>query len=359
MYLINLHELELNIPTTNFGEFSTLIAGQPKIGKSEFCTKFDKPLILDFEEGTKGKVVYRIPVKKWTEVKQVVRQLTSDLSLKDKYQTVCFDTVNYAFGALKQYAMDTYQEGTDKVIDTFNKIPYGGGWEILENEFKTIVNNLKRAGYGVVFVAHIKDKTYNRDLEDEYTKTVPDLTDRERNIVSAMVDFLLTAGFEIEIVEPAVKNKEGKIIKSAVINNKRILYLRTNNNVEAGFRWANVPEKIDFDYDELKKVFEIAVREEIETGKEKYGLSDKKVKDLTKQKEKERIEEEQKIVEENKLEDVVQQIMELAKQKKSDGVKAKEINAILQGDPRKLTDLGQAQSILEELNKLQGVEEVP
>jgi len=351
--LINLHELELNIPTTNFGEFSTLIAGQPKIGKSEFCTKFDKPLILDFEEGTKGKVVYRIPIKKWIEVKQVVKQLTSDLTLKEKYQTVCFDTVNYTFSALKQYAMDTYQEGTDKVIDTFNKIPYGGGWEILENEFKTTVNNLKRAGYGVVFVAHIKDKTYNRDLEDEYTKIVPDLTDRERNIVSAMVDFLLTAGFETEIVEPAVKNKDGKIVKSAVINNKRILYLRTNNNVEAGFRWANVPEKIDFDYDELKKVFEAAVKEEIEMGKEKYGLSDKKVKDLAKQKEKERIEEEKKIVEENKLEDIIQEIMSISKQKQSEGVKGKTIKEVLNGDPRKYTDIGQAEEILKQVQNLQ------
>jgi hypothetical protein len=308
MLLINLHELEINIPTTNFGEFSTLISGSPKIGKSEFCTKFDKPLILDFEEGTKGKVVYRIPIKKWIEVKNIVKQLTTDLTLKEKYQTVCFDTVNYAFGLLKKYAIDQYQQGTEKLIDTFNKIPYGGGWEILETEFKNVANSLKRAGYGIVFVAHVKDKVYNRDLEDEYTKTVPDLTDRERNIVSAMVDFLLTAGMEAKIVEDAVRDKNGNKVKGAVIENRRVLYLRTNNNVEAGFRWANVPEKINFDYDELQKVFQQAVQEEIETGKEKYGLSDKKVSDISKQKEKERIEEEKKIVEENLLEDIIKEI---------------------------------------------------
>ena len=135
--ILNLMELEPNIPPTDFGVYTTSLAAPPKFGKSTWCTLYDKPLIYDFEEGTKGRVVYRVPVAKWTDVKKYNRQLAKEPKLKEKFNTICFDTVNYALEACKQYIMEQYQSNhPDKIIDTFNKIPYGGGHELLLKNLK-------------------------------------------------------------------------------------------------------------------------------------------------------------------------------------------------------------------------------
>lgn len=356
---IDLETLEVNIPSINFGEYTTLLSGPPKSGKTEFCTEYDKSLILDFEQGSKGKVVYRVPIQKWIEVKQLVRQLITNEQLKLKYNTICFDTMNYAFPALKKYAINLYQqEHTDKDITSFNKIPYGGGWQILEEEIKDVINSLKRVGYGIVLVAHIKEKTFNRNTSGEYEKTVPDLSDRERNIISAMADFLLLAKFETEIIEPAVLDGE-KVIKDAIVKTNRVLYLRTNENVEAGFRWKNVPEKIPFQIEALKKVFTNAVLEEIETGKKKYELTDEKTEKINEKFRKENelrqqqeFKEQRKQEEEHKLEEIKKEIIDTANNKFKEGITKEVINKAFAGDPKQLTSLDEANAMLERVKNL-------
>lgn len=217
-----------------------------------------------------------------------------------------------------------------------------------------MINNLKRAGYGVVLVAHIKDKVFNKDTDTEYIKTVPDLTDRERNIISAMADFLLLGNFETEIVEPAKKNDEGKIIKEAVVKTKRVLYLRTNENTEAGFRWKNVPEKIPFDFKEFKKVFSEAVQEEIEHGKKKFGLSNDETNSIREKLDEIKQQEEREIFEQEKLQEIIQDIIATAKEKKNQNVDPNKINEIitLYGDIRKVQDIEKAKEVLEKLKSL-------
>ena len=352
--MIDLMELDINIPSTSFDNYTTMLSAPPKFGKSEFCTKFAKPLIFDFEEGTKGKVTYRVPISKWTETKQYIKQLTSNLELKNKYNTICFDTANYALNAIKQYIVNKAQEeNPDKVIDTFNKVGYGN-WEQLENEIKNAVNSLKKAGYGVVLNVHIKEKIYNKDLENEYTKTVPDLSDKERNILSSMADFLLLGKFETEIVKKAVK-EDKKTIEKAETVTKRVLYLRTSEDTEAGFRWKNVPEKIDFDFDELNRVFLNAVIGEIDEGREKYNLDDSKVKDIREKLDKQKEIEEKKAFEEEKLSKTIEEIISTAKElKRIDRDLIPEIIETIGygGDATKIDELTEAELVLSNMKKI-------
>lgn len=336
--IVNLMDLEVNVPTDNFGEYCTSLSAPPKWGKTEWAIKYDKPFILDFEEGSKGKVVLRVSVSKWTEVKKYIRQLVSEPALKEKVQTVVFDTVNYALEACKQYVMDDYQsKNTDKVIDTFNKIPYGGGWELLFKEFKGEINKLKRAGYGVVLISHVKTKEFEKKSESAHFKTVPDLTDKERNLITAMADFMLLGEFETEIIIPAKLDNEGKIIEEAVTETKRVVYLRTNNHAEAGFRWQNCPEKIPADFELFQKIFKEALLKEIETGKKKYQLSDEKANKIRqelegiKQREQEQATKEEKEKQEtektkDKIKEIVEQIkIEANKKTKEFDIDKKEL----------------------------------
>jgi hypothetical protein len=355
--VLDLMSLEVNIPSRDFGTYCTSLSAPPKYGKSEFCTKFDKPLIFDFEEGTKGKVVYRVQVTTWQEVKKYVKQLTKEPKLKEKYKTICFDTTNYALEACKQYVMAEYQANNpEKLIDTFNKIPYGGAHELLSKEFKATINSLKKAGYGIVLVSHVKDKTFDKDSEQEHTKTVPDLSDRERNLISAMADFLLLGEFELETLSSAEFDGKGKVIKEAIVKTNRVLYLRTNEEAEAGFRWEDVPERIPFDYDTLQEVFIKAVDNEIKTGKKKFGLSDEKAEEIRERLDEQKIQEEQEAFEYQDIEELKSEIIALIRSKKDEGVKVSEIKNCLDGlsvkEVNSLADIDRIKTILDNLNSL-------
>jgi hypothetical protein len=225
--------------------------------------------------------------------------------------------------------MEQYQTNhPEKIIDTFNKIPYGGGHELLAKEFKDEINKLKRAGYGIVLVSHIKDKIFDKDSEQEHTKTVPDLSDKERNLISAMADFLLLGDFETEIIEPAVRDGNDKVIKEAVTDTRRVLYLRTNEKAESGFRWDDCPATIDFDFDEFKKVFQQAVSKEIERGKVKFGISDDKAKEIEESMEKIKQEKQAEVVKEEQEKDVKETNQEDLKNSiKAVQAKAKDLKA--------------------------------
>jgi len=364
--ILDLMGLEPNIPPTDFGVYTTAISAPPKFGKSTWCTLYENPLILDFEEGTKGKVVYRVQVAKWTDVKKYIRQLAKEPKLKEKYKTICFDTVNYALEGCKQYIMENYQaDHPEKLIDTFNKIPYGGGYELLAKEFKGEINKLKRAGYGIVLVSHIKDKIYDKETESEHTKTVPDLSDKERNLISAMADFLLLGEFETEIIEPAKKDSNNKVIKEAIIETKRVLYLRTNEKAESGFRWDNCPEKIPFDFETFKEVFKEAVEKEIEEGKKKFSITDKKAEEIKANLDSLRKREEEFAIEEENIKDIIEHdgkelkvviasIQDMAKELRDNKIPVKAIKEAIgnNGKTDEIKTLEQARAVLDNLMAL-------
>ena len=352
---VDLMTLEVNIPSRDFGAYTTFLSAPPKIGKSEFCTYFDKPLILDFEEGTAGKVVFRVQISKWSEVKNYVKQLTKNPDLKERFQTICIDTVNYALEACKQWCIETFMDNNPtKIITTFNEIPWGGGWEMLTKEFKTEINKLKRAGYGVILVSHIKDKSVDKDTESERMKTIPDLSDKERNMISAMADFLLLGENETEVLEPAIKDGN-KVVKEAVTKTNRILNLRTSESVEAGFRWKNCPDKIPFDFNALQKVFSIAVEKEIADGLEKFGLTEKRADEIRKNIDAEKIRDEEESFKED-LSELLSQIANLLKNLKANGVKVAEIKDVLAPlevkDPNKVDNVELANKVIKALESL-------
>ena len=73
-----------------------LLAGAPKIGKTEFCTMAPDALVLAFEIGTNarpGAMIQKIDT--WSTFKLVLRQLEKP-EAKAKFSTICVDTVAIA-----------------------------------------------------------------------------------------------------------------------------------------------------------------------------------------------------------------------------------------------------------------------
>lgn len=90
---IDILSLQPNVISRDLRGKYLLLAGAPKIGKTEFCCQSDKALIIATEIGTnaQGNVMVQ-PVTTWSEWKLILRQLEKPQA-KELYQTICIDTV--------------------------------------------------------------------------------------------------------------------------------------------------------------------------------------------------------------------------------------------------------------------------
>lgn len=117
---IDLLSIQPSVISKDLREKYILLAGEPKIGKTEFCTQAPDALILAFEKGTNARPGAMVqPIEKWSEFKQVLRQLEK-AEVKEKFATICIDTVGIAYDACDQFICQ--QNGVQKIGD----IPYGG-----------------------------------------------------------------------------------------------------------------------------------------------------------------------------------------------------------------------------------------
>ena len=74
-----------------------LLAGAPKIGKTEFCTLAPDVLILAFEKGTNGRPgTYVQPIQTWSDMKLALRQL-ADPEIQSRFSTIAIDTIGIAY----------------------------------------------------------------------------------------------------------------------------------------------------------------------------------------------------------------------------------------------------------------------
>jgi len=399
----NLLDLEINIPSTDIKDYTILVSGKPKIGKSTLVKKIKGSFAIDLDRGTKSLVMRRHQFNSWEEILDASKQLVQakkylrkaeeakenseeqveikigkkkitlpvDEAIKklSVVKVVSIDTVNQALTYIKEYLVR--QENTKRIeknketISTFNEV----GWDKndqVQQEMMKVVNDLRDNGYGVILVSHVKDKKNNKGTEQEYIEIVPDLQDVERNWLIGAADIYLQIDEENETIEKA-KFKGDKLISPAIVKNKRYIYLRGNETREAGIRFKYVPERIEFEEDSgfanLEEVFEIAVHKEIEEGMKEFDLDENQVDKLKQQ----QIEVKEQTIEESikdfseqeKKEEIPEIIKEIKNKIKSLKVtvpvpKISEAWISLEiKDPTKVTDIEEAKKVLKNLNNIE------
>ena len=121
MAIIDILAIQPQVISRDLRSKYLLLAGAPKIGKTEFCTMAPDALVLAFEIGTNarpGAMIQKIDT--WSTFKLVLRQLEKP-EAKEKFSTICIDTVAIAYDLCEQFICA--QNGVQKIGD----IPYGGG----------------------------------------------------------------------------------------------------------------------------------------------------------------------------------------------------------------------------------------
>ena len=163
------------------------------------------------------------------------------------YDSIVVDTVSIAWQLCEKFICQ--REGVDSIRD----VSWGQGWTMLRNEFSECWREITLLGFGILFIAHSKDRpTEMRDEEgNTITAVAPDLPNQCYTIINSIVDII--GYLQVQM------NADG--------TSERYLYTRSTPTVFAGSRYQYLAPKIKFGYDELVE----AIGEAIDTAVVKDG----------------------------------------------------------------------------------------
>ena len=221
-----------------------LIYGQPKTGKSTFGSQLPRALFMNFEQGTNALAGIRsAPILRWTDAKKVLTQLRKPQA-KEMYDSIVVDTASIAWQLCEKYICQ--RENVDSIRD----VPWGQGWNMLKTEFSEFWREITLLGFGILFIAHSKDKPTEMRNEDgeAITAVCPDLPNQCYTIINSIVDII--GYLQVQM------NPDG--------TSERFLYTRSTPYVFAGSRYQYLAPKIKFGYQELVDAIGDAIDKAVE-----------------------------------------------------------------------------------------------
>lgn len=248
---INIFDVQPSVITRDLSGKSFYIYGTPKSGKTSNAVKFPKHLIIGFEKGWNmlGNVM-GIPVNSWREALDIKKQLIKDAKAVESgekeettYKSIIVDTASIAYDKCEQYILD--KEGVEYLDETESK----RGYKATAKEFDTFFQELVKAGYTVIAIAHAETKQIKENNE-KYERTQPKIDKRGDSVLAGLCDVI---GYAHE-----VEKEDG--------STEMVLTMRGNKYLEAGTRSKYMSEEIPFTYEALLADMQRAIDMEAENG---------------------------------------------------------------------------------------------
>lgn len=221
-------------PTADISKVTMLIYGQPKIGKSTFCSRFENHLFIATEPGLNFLETTNVRCSTWADALDIIEALEKQ---PHNFKTIIIDTVDRLWEACTDSILRKYK------INTLADMGYGKGYELAQNEFRSAIRRLEALGLGLVFVSH---STLNEidTLIGKQKQFCPTIPPRARAVLEPFVDII---GFCT--LETAV-GKDGQPVEN------RIMSFETSNYFEAGDRTGRLKGRIPLKYLVFKRLYE-------------------------------------------------------------------------------------------------------
>jgi hypothetical protein len=208
---------DVNVPSENMGDYTWLIYGAKKIGKSSLAAQFPDALFLMFEPGGKALRTYQADCKTWKHALEYLRLLEKQKPLK--YKTIVIDT-----------GFEAYQKCFQGVCDE-NNIEYprednfGKDWKKIDTEFRNFHNRIAALDLGLVVLCHENLKESPTRTGNKFDMVIPNLAKAADSYYRAVIDnvcwyhyrasqrFLLIKGSDYAMAGAAVQADEHFLTK--------------------------------------------------------------------------------------------------------------------------------------------------
>jgi hypothetical protein len=217
-------------PKKELADYTILLYGEPKIGKSTFASQFDKPLFLATEAGLNSLEAYQMPITSWEDFLEAGKLISDG---KHDFKTIVIDTVDN----LAKYCSDYILKKNNVLHES--DLDFGKAYTMESNEFLRVITKLGLLPYGLFLISHAESKDI-KTRTTTITKALPTLTKTFRKVVLGMADIILYA----HTIQRT--NKEG------VAEEIRVLRTKAAETWEAGDRTGKLPEALPFSYEAFR-----------------------------------------------------------------------------------------------------------
>jgi hypothetical protein len=179
-------------PSDSLSDYSIMLYGGKKIGKTTLCSQFPDPFFLATEPGTKALRVRALPARSWEEAVAIVDALEKKFKSGTKYcGTVIVDTTDllyeYAFSSVCRKKM---------IKHPHEENDFGATWREIRVAFRDIVVRLLSLPCGVVFVSHDTEKEIELADGNKVDRTQPTMSGQALAEIEGIVDIIAYYGFE-------------------------------------------------------------------------------------------------------------------------------------------------------------------
>lgn len=169
---------ERSKPCDKLQDYSILLYGEKKIGKTSLSSMFKKAFFMLCEPGGKALSLYSRPVRNWLEFKTYVR-----LIIKSKeFENVVIDTADYSY----EYCFDYVCK--KMVIDHPSDEAWGKGWKAVKKEYANEINKLLHSGKGVIFISHAREEEVTKRGGEKFDRTASTLAGQAKELLEGLVD---------------------------------------------------------------------------------------------------------------------------------------------------------------------------
>lgn len=197
----------LSTPSENLLDYTWLIYGERKIGKTTLLSMFEDHFFLMFEKGAKGLRIRREYVENWGQFLQYIDLLEAE---PDYCKMVILDTG----GELYEQCLN--QAKIDLDLTDIRDKAWGGGYVEVRQRFAQAHERLFRLPSGFAVTAHSEVKTIKPKFGAEYDKISIQLSAQAFKYYAGVVDTIAYYHYDD--------------------NGRRILTIRGDEGLEAGTR---------------------------------------------------------------------------------------------------------------------------
>ncbi len=197
---------EASTPSDALQDYSILIYGDKKIGKTTLCSMFPGAYFMMTEPGGRALRIYQSNIPDWRTAKDALRALEKN---PGKFRTVVVDTVDLLYQRCFEHVAKV--EGWDHPSEE----AWGKGWTALRKEFSGYITRLLSLDMGVILTSHSVEREIKQRNGLKYDRIQPTMPGMARDFVEAMVDIWMYYTYE---------------------DRDRILLLQGDDHVAAGHR---------------------------------------------------------------------------------------------------------------------------
>lgn len=224
-------------PKRRLQDFSILLYGRPKLGKTRWAAGFENGLFLATEAGQGAVDAYVVPVDRWETLLSVGAELVAG---QRHFSPIIVDTIDLMFVLCQDYIRRKHN------VSYEGDLSFGKGFALVHDEFTRVLFKMSHLGLGLVMISHCDYETIETRT-GSYQRAVPQLKDKARRFICGLADLILYCDQEM------ASGPDGKPVVHRVVRTKPSPYW------EAGDRTGLLPETIDMDFAKFHAAFEEAV----------------------------------------------------------------------------------------------------